>query len=110
LEGEDVPQVLYFSPVSYCACTQGLATREVKLGKRETDGDGILRTQRVSVACLVPVRKGIGLGGEKKETEVGVKIARPSVPIKALTDQSQGYVGRTRRRVTSMVIGGSRMC
>ncbi len=65
---------------------QGLATRGVGLGKREVEGGGILRTQMVSVACLVPVRKGRGLGGEKKETEVGVKMARPSVPIKALTD------------------------
>ena len=45
---------------------QGLATREVWLGKREGEGGRILRTQRVSVACLVPVRKGRGLGGEKK--------------------------------------------
>ncbi len=77
---------LYFSPVPYCACMQGLATREVWLGEREVEGDRILRTQRMLVACLVPVRKRRGLGGEKKETEVGVKMARPSVPIKALTD------------------------
>jgi hypothetical protein len=69
-----------------CVCMQGLATREVGLGTGEGEGGGILRTQRVSVACLVPVRKGRWLGGEKKETEVGVKMARPSVPIKALTD------------------------
>jgi hypothetical protein len=32
---------------------------------------------------LVPVRKGRGLEGEKKETEVGVKVARALVPIRA---------------------------
>ena len=83
--------------VPYCAGMQGLATREVGLGKREVEGGGMRRTQRVSVACLVPVRKGRGLGGEKKETEVGVKSARPSVPIRALTDhrlwaRSQGGI------------------
>ena len=31
--------------------------REVGLGTGEGEGGGILRTQRVSVACLVPVRK-----------------------------------------------------
>ena len=65
---------------------QGLATREVGLGTRDTEGDGRLRAQRVSVACLVPVRKGRGREGEKKETEVGVKVARPLVPMRALTD------------------------
>jgi hypothetical protein len=54
---------------------QRLATREVGRGTRETEGGGILRVQRVSVACLLPVKKGRRLEGEKKETEVGVKIA-----------------------------------
>jgi hypothetical protein len=53
---------------------------------RDTEGDGRLRAQRVSVACLVPVRKGRGLEGEKKDTEVGVRVARPLVPMRALTD------------------------
>ena len=58
---------------------QGLATREVGLGTRDTEGDGRLRAQRVS-------GDGRGLEGEKKETEVGVKVARPLVPMRALTD------------------------
>ena len=65
---------------------QGLASTEVGLGTRDAEGGGRLRAQRVSMACLVPVRKRRGLEGEKKETEVGVKVARPLVPIRALTD------------------------
>ncbi len=65
---------------------QGLTTREEGLGAIDIEGGGRLRTQRVSETCLVPVRKGRGLEGEKKETEVGVKVARPLVPIRALTD------------------------
>ena len=65
---------------------QGRTTREEGLGAIDTEGGGRLRAHRVSETCLVPVRKGRGLEGEKKETEVGVKVARPSVPIKALTD------------------------
>ena len=43
--------------------------------------------QRVSVLLLDPVRKGVGESRAEKETEVGVKRAVPSVPIRALTDQ-----------------------
>ncbi len=65
---------------------QGPTTREEGLGAIDTEGDGRLRAHRVSETSLVPVRKGRGLEGEKKETEVGVKVPRPLVPIKALTD------------------------
>ncbi len=79
-------KIVYGASLPYWVGMQGLTTREVGLGAIDTEGDGRLRTQRVSEACLVPVRKGRGLEGEKKETEVGVKIARPLVPIRALTD------------------------
>ena len=45
------------------------------------------RDQRVSCSRLDPVRKGSGERGEKNSTEVGVNLAVPSVPIRALTDQ-----------------------
>ena len=45
------------------------------------------RDNRVSWSRLDPVRKGSGERGEKNSTEVGVNLAVPSVPIKALTDQ-----------------------
>jgi hypothetical protein len=50
-------------------------------------GGGMWRDQRVSVLLLDPVRKGVGESRAEKETEVGVKRAVPSVPIRALTDQ-----------------------
>ena len=45
------------------------------------------RDHRVSVLLLEPVRKGVGESRAEKETEVGVKVAVLSVPIRALTDQ-----------------------
>jgi hypothetical protein len=79
-------KIVYGTSLPYWVGLQGLTTREVGLGAIDTEGGGRLRAQRVSEACLVPVRKGRGLEGEKKETEVGVKVARPLVPIRALTD------------------------
>ena len=58
------------------------------------------RDHRVSVLLLEPVRKGVGESRAEKETEVGVlvKVAVPSVPIRALTDHrlwARWALGRT---------------
>ncbi len=65
--GNNLPgKIVYGTSLSYWVGLQGLTTREVGLGAIDTEGGGRLRTQRVSEACLVPVRKGRGLEGEKK--------------------------------------------
>ena len=61
-------------------------------------GGGMWRDHRVSVLLLEPVRKGVGESRAEKETEVGVKVAVPSVPIRALTDHrlwARWALGRT---------------
>ena len=53
---------------------------------------------RVSVLLLEPVRKSVGESRAEKETEVGVKVVVPSVPIRALTDHrlwARWALGRT---------------
>ncbi len=83
-------KILYGASLPYWVGMQGLTTREEGRGAIDTEGGGRLRAQRVSETCLVPVRKGRGPEGEKKETEVGVKVARPLVLIRALTDHRYG--------------------
>ena len=57
-------KIVYGTSLPYWVGLQGLTTREVGLGAIDTEGGGRLRAQRVSEACLVPVRKGRGLEGE----------------------------------------------
>ena len=50
----------------YWVGLQGLTTREVGLGAIDTEGGGRLRTQRVSEACLEPVKERERTGGRKE--------------------------------------------